>query len=448
MSITILGTGYVGLTSAAIFAAAGIKTYVVDKNPARLASVTQGKSFFYEEGLDPLITHALAQDLLIPTNSYANALPRSNIIFSCVGTPDKPDGSSDLSYVFAAAKEAAQHTKPGTVYVQKSTVPAGTGTEVAKLFKSVGYVSNPEFLREGTALQDSLWFDRIVVGGDSKTACKKVIDLYKQVQKNRNKIGRLAGIPTLLQPPQGEYITTSLTSAELAKVSSNAFLALKISFANSIAKLADKTGADITEVMAAVGADPRIGRAFLTAGRGYGGGCFPKDVSGLISTGIQHGVDLEIMQAATVTNDSMPGYIAEKLQLALHGSFDGKRVAVLGLSFKKGTSDTRRSPGIALANMLASRGAEVSVYDPQAMDEAKLQLKAGIMQATSIEDSLKGRDAALITTDWPAFIHVPVDKYATLLVQGGVLVDCMNCFTDIAAVTKTGLKYIGVGRGN
>lgn len=448
-TIAILGTGYVGLTSAAMFAAAGYKTYVIDINPERLEAVKQGKSFFYEAGLDPLVAEGVKNGKLIPTDSYAEAVPDADIIFSCVGTPDNPDGSSNLSYVFGSAEEAARYMQPGAVFVQKSTVPVGTGAQVKNTLlvggKQFPYVSNPEFLREGTALSDSLWFDRIVVGGDNQIALDAVMDVYKTVYKKRGDIAKTAGLETPKQPPKGEYITTNLQSAELIKVSSNAFLALKISFANSIAKLADASEADVTEVMQAVGADPRIGKAFLNAGRGYGGGCFPKDVSGLISSGIEHGVDLEIMQAVTTVNESMPGYIAEKLQTVLEGNFEGKHIAVLGLAFKAGTSDTRRSPGVALANILARRGAKVVAYDPEALDEARPELRRGIRTADSVEESIEGADAVLIATDWPQLLDYPLENYAKHLANAKIFVDCMNRF-EMEKVTQTGLKYVGVGR--
>lgn len=446
-TITILGTGYVGLTTAALFAAAGMKTYVVDPNPKRLESVRNGKSFFYEEGLDPVIAAGVTKGLLIPTPSYEESVPNSDIVISSVGTPDNPDGSSNLNYIFAAATGAAKYLKPKAVYVQKSTVPVGTGAKVKQLFAEanlpVAYVSNPEFLRESTALRDSLWFDRIVVGGDDDGALEKVIAVYRQVEQARDAIAALAGIT----PPKqqtGQYITVNLESAELIKVVSNAFLALKISFSNSIAVLADKVGADVVEVMDAVGADTRIGRAFLNAGRGYGGGCFPKDVSGLIAAGLEQGVNLEIMRAAQAINETMPGYIVEKLQDALGGSLDRRAVAVLGLAFKAGTSDARRSPGVAFANSLVAGGAQVTVFDPQANQEAAPMLKTAKAVAT-IEEALEGADAVIVATDWPEFLAYTPEQYAAKL-TGKVFVDAMNRF-DIPAVTAAGLHYIGVGRG-
>jgi UDPglucose 6-dehydrogenase len=448
MTITVLGTGFVGLTTATLFAQAGNKVYAVEPLKERLDAVKEGRSFFFEEGLDPLIAEVVKNGNLIPTDSYEESVPESDVVFSCVGTPDNPDGSSNLSYVFASAESSAKLMQPDAVFVQKSTVPVGTGERIEGLFKSLGkknaYVSNPEFLRESTALFDTLFFDRVVVGGNDQKATEKVLDLYRELEKQRAEIAKKAGIETVNR--KGEYITTTRNSAELIKVTSNAFLAMKISFANSIAKLADRVDADINEVMNAVGADPRIGRAFLNAGRGYGGGCFPKDVSGLISSGLEHGVELDIMIAAQAVNQSMPGYLVEKLQEAFEGTLRDKRVAVLGLAFKSGTSDTRKSPGVALANILAKAGAKVTAYDPEANGEAKLDLRRSVDVKDSLDKAVEGAEAVIIATDWPAFVELAPSEYAKQLPKNGVLVDAMNRL-DEGAVTKAGLQYVGVGRG-
>ncbi|HEX6258984.1 MAG TPA: UDP-glucose/GDP-mannose dehydrogenase family protein [Candidatus Saccharimonadales bacterium] len=447
-TITILGTGYVGISTAAIFAAAGYKVYLVDVIPARLESVRQGKAFFYEEGLDPLIADGVNKGMIIPTDSYAESIPHSQVVISCVGTPDNPDGSSNLRYVFAAAEEASQYLGSDTIFVQKSTVPVGTGEQVeaamAKSGKTIHYVSNPEFLRESTAVLDTLWFDRIVLGGTDTSAIDRVMNIYKTVAAKRDDIAKVAGIAPPTKALPEEYIATTRNSAELIKVTANAFLALKISFANSIAKLADASNADINEVMNAVGADPRIGRAFLNAGRGYGGGCFPKDVSGLISSGVQHGVDLDIMDAVMQVNNSMPGYIAEKLQDALGGSFEGKRIAVLGLSFKAGTSDTRRSSAITLANIFAGAKATVTAYDPESNEEAAPDLTSSVTLRDDLASAITGVDAIVVATDWAEFVDTPANRYAELAPQA-VFVDCMNRFSS-PNITSAGLSYIGVGR--
>ncbi len=452
-TITIIGSGYVGVTSAAIFANAGYKVYALEINPERLEAVKNGRSFFYEQYLNPLLEKAVNSGRLIGTDSYKKAIQKSDIVFSCVGTPDNPDGSSNLTYVMAAASETAKYAHDNLIYVQKSTVPVGTGERIERLFKdakvNIPYVSNPEFLKEATAIIDSLWPDRVVAGGSKGKAVEAVIAIYQQVIAMREETAVIAEIPSVEQPTSmPEYFTTSRNSAELIKVSANAFLALKISFANSIAKLADAAGGDVVEIMDGIGADPRIGRAFLNAGRGYGGGCFPKDVSGLISSGLSHGVDLAIMRAARAKNDSMPGYILEKaLSVLDNDGFAGKKVAFLGISFKAGTSDVRKSPALAMANLLSKRmNTKVYAYDPQAFHDEnnKKHLHEGITIRPSIKAALRGCDIAIIATDWAEFIDIPPSVYVQHL-GSKVVIDAMNCL-DPAAIRNAGLAYVGVGR--
>jgi UDPglucose 6-dehydrogenase len=445
-TVTVLGAGYVGLTTAVLLANADVTVYLIEPNETRRQSIAAGKSFFYEYGLDTLIKQALARKKLQVSDSYQQAVSQSDIIFSCVGTPDNPDGSSNLQYVFAAAEEAARYAKPDAIYAQKSTVPVGTGEKIEDLFlaqapdKNISYVSNPEFLREGTAVSDTLFFDRVVAGGRNKDAVEAILILYRQLEAHRISIARLAEVP--IAPRVDQYIATSLNSAELIKVTSNAFLALKISFANSIAMLADKADADIIEVMDAVGADYRIGRSFLNAGRGYGGGCFPKDVSGLISSALEYGVDLNIMEAAQEQNRIMPGYIVDRVQQEL-GTLEGRRVAVLGLAFKSGTSDVRKSPGVAIANKLHEMGAEVTTYDPEAKEEAAIDLYRGVKGAETLQMAIRQADATLITTEWPEIIDYPASDYARLM-RGTLLFDAVNQY-DVQDATAHKLHYIGVG---
>lgn len=453
MVITIIGAGYVGLTQATIFANAGFKVYALEVNQDRVDIIRSGRSFFYETNLDLLVENAIKSGSLIPTTSYEEALIDADVIFSCVGTPDNPDGSSNLTYVFDVVnKMIATVGDSSKILVQKSTVPVGTGEKIIKLLgdsgSNVSYVSNPEFLREGSALIDSLWFDRIVIGGNDKAARESVIDLYKHVTGQRNNIAARAGISTSGRDTKdGEYITTSVNSAELIKVTANAFLATKITFANSIAKLADATHADINEVMHAVGADPRIGRSFLNAGRGFGGGCFPKDVSGLISSGSEYGVEIDILHAVTQENESMPGYIVEKAIEHADGPLAGKNVTVLGLAYKAGTSDTRRSPSVKIANLLLERaGATVRVHDPIAMkDEQTMDVLAdGITVVADLTEAIQDADAIFIATDWPEFTSLSASHYAELM-SGTLFVDCMNSFSP-EAIRAAGLTYVGVGR--
>jgi UDPglucose 6-dehydrogenase len=281
------------------------------------------------------------------------------------------------------------------------------------------------------------------VGGSDNAAMETVISLYRHIENKRDELAGVAGIAPVSDPPASQYFATNRTSAELIKVTANAFLALKISFANSIAKLADATGADIKEVMDVVGADRRIGRAFLDAGRGYGGGCFPKDVTGLISSATKHGVDLGIMTAASDLNETMPGYIANKIYEQI-GELRSKKVAVLGLSFKSGTSDARKSPGVKLANILSHAGATVRAYDPQANGEAEAELRKGTTVCHSLEDAVKGCNIVCITTAWPEFLEVNLSQLADTM-EGDIFVDAENAFSK-EAVVATGLTYVGVGR--
>ena len=445
-TISVLGAGYVGLTSAALFAQLGHTVFVVEPNQERLKVIQSGRSFFFEDGLDTLVADGISSGNLIATDSYQDCIPQSDLVFSCVGTPDHPDGSSNLTYVHSAAKQAANLMKPEAVYIQKSTVPVGTGDKVIASTDLVvdQYVSNPEFLREGTALLDTLWFDRVVCGGSSTESLSKVLKLYQELEASREQIAVKANLPA--QEKTGQYITTNLTSAELIKVTSNAFLALKISFANSIAKLSDAVGADVSEVMDAVGADSRIGRAFLNAGRGYGGGCFPKDVSGLIMSGLDHGVDLGIMRAAQDLNNSMPSYVVERLKEKLGGSLTGKKIAVLGMAFKKGTSDTRKSPGIKIANLLDTFNASVHAYDPQAKEEAQADLRRGVTLHESQTDAITGCDAVVIATEWDEFSNIPAEYFAKHLSEGALIMDAVNVYTESSSLSDHNLDYVGIGR--
>ncbi len=448
-TVTVLGCGYVGVTTAVVLANCGYNVYAIEPMPERLDILKSGRSFFYEAGVDPLIASALHAGSLIFTDSYEDSVASSSIVFSCVGTPDNADGSSNLTYVFEAAKHAAKLMKPGTIFVQKSTVPVGTGSRAEQVFAKAGadirYVSNPEFLSESSAIRDTLWFDRCVTGSNDPDAAQQVLDVYRTIERAAGQLAKLAQIEIPAQPPTPQYIATTLNSAELIKVSSNAFLALKITFANSIAKLADSANADVNDVMSAVGADRRIGRAFLNAGRGYGGGCFPKDVSGLIRSAEEYGVEMELMNAATAVNESMPHYVINRAKTVLGGSpednvYKDKKITVLGLSFKAGTSDARRSPAIAIANTLAEQGAEVRAYDPEAMEEAKHFLHDRVALSESLDAALNEAELVFVATDWPQFKNLTAEQ----LGSANLIVDCMNCLDK--TTLPASIKYIGIGR--
>lgn len=439
-TVTVVGSGYVGTTTAALLAAIGVKTFALDIDQAKVDKLLSGKAPFYEAGLDSLVEYGIASGNLIPTGSYQDSITQSDIVISAVGTPDNADGSPNLEYVFQALESIAQNTKNPIIYVQKSTVPVGTGRRIIERFKqlsdkSFDYVSAPEFLREGTAIIDSIEPDRIVVGGSDDGSKQKIADLFDEISNQRESIAKIANqkIRELKAPSTHNM---EIESAELTKVTANAFLALKISFANSIAKLADASNADIVEVMDAVGADARIGRAFLNAGRGYGGGCFPKDVNGLISASQDFGVNMDIMRAARELNQSMPEYIVEKIENQL-GNLSNKKVAVLGLAFKAGTSDVRKSPGIRIANLLKEKGALVNAFDPKANEEASTIIHDSIELFTNATDCQTGCDIVVIATDW--------DEFREESLTADVVVDCVNMY-EPAQIKSSNKLYIGVGR--
>lgn len=441
MNIVIIGSGYVGTTAAALFSVSGHSVTAIDLDPNKVATINSGKAPFFEEGLDLVIAAGVQSGSLQATTEYTS-VQDADVVLSCVGTPDMPDGSSNLSYIFGAAEEAAKYLKPGAIYVQKSTVPVGTGRKVMELLpEGVTYVSNPEFLRESTAIYDTLMFDRIVAGGEDAAANQAILDLHKTVEHHFDDISKISGVD-YTTGHTGHYVSTRLESAELIKVTANAFLALKISFANSIAQLSDATGADVKEVMSVVGEDTRIGKAFFNAGRGYGGGCFPKDVSGLISSAKGFNVSMPIMEAATAVNESMPGYIITRLSSQL-GSLNDIKVAVLGLAFKSGTSDARKSPAVSLANHLAGEGAHVTAYDPKANHEAKPDLHDSITVVESLSDALSDAKVVVIATDWPEFKDIQSWLHTAPAIE--ILVDSVNCIeADVAQ--NLPITYVGVGR--
>ncbi len=456
-TITIIGTGYVGITTATVLANSGHKVFALDVDESKIKTIKSGKAHFFEKGLDDLISRAINSGSLIPTTSYEESIPESEVIFSCVGTPDREDGSPNLDYIFAAAEGVAEHSKDGVIITQKSTVPVGTGKELIKFIKNknpklkFSYVSNPEFLREGSAVYDT-FNDRMVVGSDDNGAVETVVNLYKDVHefakgfdfsKVSDYAAEYSGGQEKAKDFESRVIRTNLKSAELIKVSANAFLALKISFANNVAQLCDKTGANVDAVMDGIGADSRIGRAFLYAGLGWGGGCFPKDVSGMITVAEDHNVDMKVMKAAVEVNAEMVGFVVEKLRSKI-GDLKDKKIAVMGLSFKPGTSDIRNSQSVKLVNELIKLGAKISSFDPQAMAEVKEKFDNGVELAGGIDDAIDGVDAVVIATEWKEFREYDWGS-AGKLMKGDLLFDARNCL-DPEMVENVGLRYVGVGR--
>lgn len=450
-TIAVIGTGYVGLSTAAILSNVGFTVYTVDVDESKINTLKKGKSHFFEIGMDSFVKKGIESKKLIPTLNHEEALENADIVFSCVGTPDLPDGSPNLEYIFQVADSLASHAKNNVIFVQKSTVPVGTGKQLIHHIEkqnpklSFSYVSNPEFLREGSAVFDTLNMDRLVLGSNNEKARKTLIDIFKQVDEfsktvNQDDFIEYAKTYVNNLNDDGSFenrvIESNIESAELIKVTANAFLALKISFANSIALLCEKTDAQINEVMDGIGADRRISRSFLYAGLGWGGGCFPKDVSGLISTSESFGVTNPIMNGAVEINTRMIQTVLEKVK-----KLNKNRISILGLAFKPGTSDVRKSQSIKLANLLAEKGYSVKAFDPQAMHEAKEDLSERVQIVDSIETCMEDTEVIIVATEWNEF-----KKYNWSQISKEItIIDARNAL-DKEELKKLGFSYQGIGQ--
>jgi UDPglucose 6-dehydrogenase len=409
LKVTVVGTGYVGLGTAIMLAYLGHSVTGLDVDQAKVDLLTGGELPIYEPGLDQLLIES--QDRVRWTTDYASAIPDADVIFICVGTPPNPDGSPNLKYVAQAAQSVAENLNGKTqVIVNKSTVPVGTGDWVARILEEHAreyhanrylVVSNPEFLREGTALFDSLYPDRIVLGSDHPEGVQRMEALYAPL------LDQSFEAPSYVPRPVGytgpELVSTALSSAEMIKYAANAFLALKISFANEIAGLCERVGADIGEVARGIGSDQRIGPRFLSAGAGWGGSCFGKDTSALISTGLEYGYSMPILEAAIEVNTRQRALIISKLQLHLH-RLKGKRVAVLGMAFKPNTDDLRDAPAHDTIARLNELGATVVAHDPIAMPRARREWQhLQYQEASSVLEAVRGADAVIIATEWDEY---------------------------------------------
>lgn len=452
--IAIIGSGYVGTTLAAILSNVGYQTVLIDVNKSKIDSINSGKSHFYEVGLDDLIKIGVNNDKLHATDKYNLAISGADVIFICVGTPENPDGSPNMSYTFSAVESMIPYLKQNCVIAQRSTVPIGTGRKIINAITKqrpeleFGYVSNPEFLAEGSALADSLNPSRVVLGSDSSEAIDKIKDIFYEIEKySKNvditKLSKYSYTYSKNKPKTQQstkFILTGLESAEMIKVSSNSFLALKISYANSLAKLADSCGASIDEVMEGVGSDDRIGRSFLYPGLGYGGGCFPKDVAGLISSFEELDIYEPILPAQYKVNESMVDYAIDKIKHLPQI----KSISVLGLSFKPGTSDCRQSQSIRLVNKLVNNYPEVRVFDPLAMEEAKESISDEAIFTDGIEECLTKTDLAIIGTEWSEFIEYNWEEAIDLFNQRNIF-DARGRL-DSKKLKEMGYNYIGIGR--
>jgi len=446
MRIAIIGTGYVGLTTGACLAAIGHDVTCLDNNPSKIETLQQGKVPIFEPFIEEILEEA--KDRLRFTRSYAEAIPGADVVFIAVGTPSLPDGSPDLQYLREAAAAIGENLGEGfTVVVNKSTVPIGSGNWVESLIREsrggrngkveFAVASNPEFLREGCALQDSLYPDRIVVGTDSPRAVGVLSNLYRPI------LEQSFTPPSYLRRPDGlaavPLVTTDLASAELIKYAANAFLALKISYINEIGRLAEKVGADVALVAKGIGLDRRIGPRFLQAGLGWGGSCFAKDTAALVVTAADYGLAMPIVSAARTVNQQQRERVVEKLLGELK-IIKGKTVGLLGLAFKPDTDDLRDAPSFDIARALLSRGVSVSVYDPVAMERARSEwADLNVRYCESAEQVAEGADALVLVTEWAEFQELDWEKMAQSARSAFVLDG--RLFLDAARLAKAGWRH-------
>ncbi len=430
MDLSVVGAGHVGLVTGACFADLGHNVVIVDNDVGRIARLKKGEMPFYEPGMEELVLRMVKGKRLTFTTSLKDGVAKSTIIFIAVGTPQKATGEADLTYVEHVARSIAECMTGYRLIVEKSTVPVQTGKWVAHTIKTYlkkkipfDVASNPEFLREGTAIQDIMKPDRVVLGVESAKAKQLLTALYKPL-----------GVP---------IVVTDIASAELIKHASNSFLSMKISFINAVAQVCERAGADIQQVADGMGLDPRIGRSFLNAGIGYGGFCFPKDVEAFIKISEQLGYDFELLKAVRNINEHQKQSFAQKIRQALW-VVKGKTIAVLGLSFKPNTDDMRYAPPIDVIEYLRAEGASVRAYDPQAMKEAA-HLLPKVTLCKDAYEAARGADCLAVLTEWNEFKELDFTRMKKLLRQP-LLADGRNVY-DPARMRKLGFKYIGVGRG-
>jgi UDPglucose 6-dehydrogenase len=433
MRIAMIGTGYVGLVSGACFAEFGVEVTCVDKDEAKIERLKQGEIPIYEPGLQQLVENSVKAGRLSFTTQLPSAVGEADAVFIAVGTPSRRgDGHADLSYVYAAAKEIAVALDGYTVVVTKSTVPVGTGKEVARIIRETrpdaefDVVSNPEFLREGSAINDFMRPDRVVIGTGSERAREVMRQLYRPLY--------------LIETPM---VLTSVETSELIKYAANTFLAAKITFINEIADLCEALNCDVHDVARGIGLDGRIGRKFLHPGPGYGGSCFPKDTLALVRTAQEAHSPLRIIETVVEVNDRRKKRMADKIIEACGGSVAGKTIAVLGLTFKPNTDDMRDSPSLVIVPALQQAGATVRAYDPEGMDEAKRLLDDVVWCDTAYE-GMGGADALVILTEWNQFRALDLARVKRLL-RAPVLIDLRNIY-EPGDMTAAGFAYTSIGR--
>ena len=433
MKICVVGSGYVGLVTGACLADFGMQVTCVDKDEAKIEALKRCEIPIYEPGLRAIVRENSEADRLHFSTDLVPAIHAAQAIFIAVGTPSREDGSADLSFVREVAQSIADHMNGYKVIVTKSTVPIGTGRMIEKIVQagqgkehSFSVVSNPEFLREGSAIGDFLRPDRVVIGSTDERATKIMQDIYAPLKRAR--------VP---------FVLTTVESAELIKYASNAFLATKISFINEVARLCERVGADVEIVARGMGLDNRIGPKFLHPGPGFGGSCFPKDSRAIVQIATDHDMNFQIMEAVLAVNESTKERMVDKIETAFGGSVEGKTVAVLGLSFKPETDDMRESPALTIVDGLLARGAQVRAYDPAAMDECR-QLWSDVAFCSDTYDAASGADGLVIVTEWNEFRALELDRLSSLLTTP-LIVDLRNIYqpTRLAAA---GFTYVSLGR--
>lgn len=428
MTITIVGTGYVGLVTGAVFADFGHKVYCLDIDQNKIAKLKGGDIPFYEPGLEELVRINLAQKRLVFTTSYSQSIPKSKVVFICVGTPAKENGEADLTYLFSSIKETAKHLKGYTLMAIKSTVPIGVEVELEAIMKNTAknkfeFASCPEFLREGSAVEDAKNPDRIVIGTKSTKAADLLLDLYKHLN--------------------GQRLVCDLRSAQTIKYAANTYLATKISFANAIANICEKLGADAETVLTGVGLDRRIGKNFLSPGVGYGGSCFPKDVAAFIQIADSIGYNFSLLKATQEINKKQVDLFIDKITQAL-GTISGKTVGILGLAFKPNTDDIREAPSVRIISKLLQQEAKIKAYDPAAANNVRKVFGSQIELTENPYDALTDAEVMLVITEWNEFKELDLVKAKKLMSQP-VIIDGRNIY-DPEKVQSLGFIYQGIGR--
>jgi UDPglucose 6-dehydrogenase len=428
--VCVIGAGYVGLVTGACLAEIGHQVICIDNDPNKFEALKNGKIPIYEPGLDKLVKRNVARNRLSFGQFVSEGVRRADVVFIAVGTPPQPDGSADLTYIEAVAREIAEHMRNYTVVVEKSTVPVQTGEEVERTiarYKAKGtsfdMVSNPEFLREGTAIEDFLNPDRIVVGVKSKRAEKVMRSLYAPIKAK-------------------QFLVTDLKSAELIKHASNSFLATKISYINAVSRVCELVGADANKVAEGMGLDPRIGRSFLNPGIGFGGFCLPKDLEAFHYISKKVGYEFDLLAAVKKVNEEQRAHFVKKIEKALW-VLKGKTIALLGVAFKPHTDDIRFAPSLDIIERLQSQGAKLQVYDPIAMDKARPVVK-NVIFCEDAYAAVKGADCLALVTEWPQFKRLNFTQVKKLMTTP-LIIDGRNCL-EPERMRKLGFDYEGTGR--